>query len=247
MSINHEDILKLLDALKTEHKGADFSMKGFEMMAEELEGINGKYLYELYRGTSKHPHEEKLNTIAKAIRYSSFREFVESQKLGEDPVLKSIEGEYYCYIRMHLEEGKVLRSPVRIFPNKGRMSYFLKGGRLEYTGEVTIANGCLFVLMRSNDGTKSFYHVYRIGSMESPEVLQGIFSGISSDSNPIGGRAVLVRKNESFDSLTKTKMDLQSLSESILDVEKRIAGYFRNKSENNITIKAPYTFGPEDL
>ena len=101
--------------------------------------------------------------------------------------------------------------------------------------------------MTSADGTKSFYHVYRIGKMPSPAVLQGIFCGVSTDLNPIGGRAVLIRKKETFESLTKKKTNLQALLKSKHSIERRIAKYFKNRHENTITIKKPYTFGPDDL
>jgi hypothetical protein len=222
-------------------------------MSDDLEkmgarGVNPKYLkYDLYAGKNNNPREAKLDQIALAIGKTSYRSFVEILEAEQDPVLQSMAGEYYCYVRMNLTAGKVLRSPVKISTAKGQLSYLLKGGRLNYSGDLKKVEGCLFVLMRSGDGTKSFYHIYRIGTMPKPKVLQGIFSGVSTDFNPIGGRALLFRTRESFESLRAKKIDLQTLKKSKRPEERRIAEYFANKQENNITIKRPYTFSAEDL
>ena len=76
--------------------------------------------------------------------WGNFKTFVERSNLI-DPVLESLAGDYYCYIRMQLEEGKVLRSPVKILTNGGGMSYHLQGGRLDYSWRYK-KSGRLFIL-----------------------------------------------------------------------------------------------------
>jgi hypothetical protein len=246
-------VLELIDEI-VKKMGSDYSLKSFENVAEQLterlkKQVNAKYLwYTLYKGTSRSKiREANLNLFAKFLEYPNFRAFVDRKNDTLDPILNSVQGEYYCYVRMNREQTQILRSPVRISVTNGDVSYLLKGERLEYKGTVLKTEGCLFVLMRSTDGNKSFYHVYRIGNMTRPGVLQGIFSGVSTNFTPIGGRAVLIRTDQPFESLRTGKLDIKTLHDSELLVERRMAEYFENKSENNITIKTPSSFDTNDL
>ncbi|MEI9919060.1 MAG: hypothetical protein WDO14_09705 [Bacteroidota bacterium] len=242
---------QLVEKLK-DKVGTDMTSKGFKEMALALSDATKEKFdagtlkkYTQYDEKDSEPRESKLNLIAKFIGYKNFRTFCESSEI--DPILESILGEYYCYVRMSKEKEKLLRSPVKIWMEQGRVLYHLKGKRLNYEGEVINHDGCLFILMKSAKGRKSFYHIYRIGSMEAPQVLQGIFSGVSSDFEPIGGRAVLWRSNESFESLTPQKIEIKSMRQSRRKDDQLLAGYFKEKSLNNLSIKDPYTFGPDDL
>lgn len=229
----------------------DFSWKGFKEMAVAITEatkmkFDAAYLkYTLYEGKTKSkPNKTKLDVIARYVGHKNYRSFCES--INADPILRSMVGHYYCYVRMNKERGKILRSPVEISAKEGQLHYHLKGGRLTYTGEITKREGCLFVLMKSAEG-KSFYHVYRIGARPSPEVLQGIFSGVSTDFEPIGGRAILWRSQKPFDSLKTGKLDIAAMQKSRQKNDQLLAAYFQRKDSNNLSINSVYTFGPEDL
>lgn len=239
--------IKTLIETLAEKTGTDLSWKGFEKMAEAIsDKFDAKYLkYTLYEGKSvSKPRTANLDIIAKAAGYKNYRTFCDGLK--SDPILGSMIGEYYSYVRMNKEKGKILRSPVVISMKDGQVHYFQKGGRLNYSGEIVKREGCLFILMRSEEG-KSFYHVYRIGKRSAPEVLQGIFSGVTTDFEPIGGRAVLWRSTEPFNSLKIGKLDIADMQKSKQKDQKLLAAYFQRKETNNLSIKSAYTFGPEDL
>jgi hypothetical protein len=241
----------LLMKLSKKTKVESFDLKGFRLMAEKFTEDTGRPLdrgylkYKMYDGGTT-TRDSKLDEISKYVGYQNFHSFCDAIDLEMDSVLQSVVGDYYCYVRMNKEKGKILRSPVQIVLKDGQIHYHQKGGRLTYTGEITRREGCLFVLMRSDEG-KSFYHVYRVGARPSPEVLQGIFSGVSTDFEPIGGRTILWRSDKPFDALKTGKLDIVEMQKSKLKEQQLLAAYFQRKESNNISIKSSYTFGPEDL
>jgi hypothetical protein len=239
----------LIEKVKEKTGAKDYSMKGFEDMSLALDEagykFDAKYLrYNLYKG-GKSIRLSKLDSLAEYLGYKNYNSFVDS--LSIDPILQSMEGHYYCYVRMNQAKGEVLRSPVKISIKNGQVLYHQKGGRLEYQGEMKKHGGCLFVLMRSIDGTKSFYHIYKIGMRPAPIVLQGIFSGVSSAFEPIGGRAILWRSDKSFDSLKTGKLEIRTMQKSKQKAEQQLAAYFQYRESNNLSIKSAYTFGSGDL
>ncbi len=169
-------------------------------------------------------------------------------KLGRqpDPVLESLHGCYYCYVRASHHEGQLLRSPVIISSNKGKTWLRLQGKNWVFEGEVKLREGCLFILMESSEG-KSFYHVYRIGTRRSPEVLQGIFAGVSTAFDPIGGRTVLVRQDGPAESLTNLKIPISKLQASADPSEQLLGKYFQDFSKNNLSPNKSVGFSWEDL
>jgi hypothetical protein len=243
---------ELIIKLKEKTGAPDFTMKGFKFMASVLSeatkrNFDHRYLkYNLYEGKSNsRPREGLIDIISIYLGYKSYRDFVDKLKTESDPVLRSMVGEYYCYVRMNMQKGRVLRSPVKIFMNDGHISYHLKGGRLNYEGKLKKHGECLFVLMEA--GNKSFYHVYRVGAMPSPRILQGIFSGVSTDFKPIGGRAILMKTNEPFESLKTARIDLDILKKSKRKDERALSIYFKSREENNLSLNSIITTDPEDL
>ncbi len=246
-----EKMLQRLSAetgLALDHAGlAGISGKVFE-------NGNERYLYHnIYQKMNKAKPEDtiglqenRLNEIAKFLGYPSFRELKSHLENPEDPVLRAMHGNYYCYVRASHEEGYILRSPVNIAAVNGKTWLRLKGMIYSFEGEVALTQGCLFVLMQSIEG-KSFYHVYRIGTRKSPDVLQGVFAGVSTAFDPIAGRTVLVRQNDSFDSLVNLKIAIAELDKSESRTDRILAEYFREYSKNNISTKKSAGFSWEDL
>src|SRR4051794_5700327 len=112
---------ELIIRLKEKTKAPDFSMRGFKHMSEILleetkENFDPRFLkYNLYEGKSKsEPREARLDLIAIYLGHKSYRDFRTSLSEDVDPVLMSIVGVYYSYVRMNQGKGKILRSPVQI-------------------------------------------------------------------------------------------------------------------------------------
>lgn len=229
----------------------DFS--GLRMMSEELELQNSDYLYKKVHVRIKdHPHDElvklgdhNLNVIAKYLRFKSFYE-LERALLNITPQLKSIAGSFYSYVRANLSEATLYRSPVRIFDKDGKMWFELKGPKIQYKGELKAQKGCAFVLMTSREG-KFFHHIYKIGARLDPDVLQGVFSGVSTAFDPIGGRTVLVRQKEEWPKLKNAMIPVASLKRSKDNTDKALITYFKDSKNNNLALNRSATFSADDL
>lgn len=103
----------------------------------------------------------------------------------------------------------------------------------------------MFILMKSESG-KQLHHVYKIGIREKPQVLQGIFSGVSTTFEPIGGRVVLVAAREPFVKLEGKELTPMELKKSG-DLGTRLARYFESYDGNNLRINPVVSFGENDL
>jgi hypothetical protein len=246
---------KLLYAL---HKktGLELSIKNLQTISEEIKGIGSDYLYwkiqYKIKGRKKNDviglRTTQLDHIARYLAYEDFQNFVAVHEVDDDPQLRSLIGSYYSYVRRNSEEeGYILRSPVKIEQRAdGKVEFQLKGPSYTFKGELYSKHGCVFVLMKADEG-KVFHHVYKIGERQSPVVLQGVFSGVSTAFDPIGGRTVLVRTDEPYASLKNASLSVNTLRKSKLAVEKRLAIYFKDYANNNVAPKRSSTFGIGDL
>jgi hypothetical protein len=218
--------------------------------------VSHKYLYDnLYKGienAEKNGVEHlkllpnKVDEIAKFLRYESFNAFVQAQENPIHPILISLNGNYYSYVRKNSVAGAVLQSPVKIGVDNNKAIFQLKGAKWDYTGDLRYDDGCLSCLMISAIG-KFFHHVYKIGKSESPQVLIGVFSGISSANDPIGGRCVLVRQELEYGNLFNAKMDIDELLTSDSNAHRKLGRYFSKYEDNNLAIPKPSGFDLDDL
>ena len=250
------DIQALLQHLSKE-TGESLDHYGLGVISEKMnERVSHKYLYDnLFKAVerSKEPTDElnlspnKIDEIARFLGYENFQDFVESRKETVDPVLEFLTGAYYSYVRKNSIETSLLRSPVLIYRDRNTINFLLKGPRWRYKGELSYLDGCLFCLMKSDAIGKSFYHVYKIGKAKSPEVLMGIFAGISSSNDPIGGRCVLVKRKEKFEELENRSLSIDELNASNSNEENKLANFFFSFEDNNLRINNPYGFDFDDL
>jgi hypothetical protein len=255
--IAHLDRLMEMLAEKTKQP---LTQKGYERMSDALGGehvIRKAYLYDnISQGKKKARaggEEEidlqisKLDLIAKYIGYSSYRQFTEHMDKPLDPVLLSCVGNYYSYVRKNDGQGVVLQSPVQINEGDGKIWFELKGPSWMYRGEVRLVHGCLFILMES-EGGKIIHHIYKIGVRKKPHVLQGIFSGVSTTFDPIGGRAVLMRSEDKFNGMINDALTIEALKASDDGVLRSVGNYFSERVGNNIEINSiGMSFEPGDL
>jgi hypothetical protein len=258
MDISIEHIERLLETLSRK-TGQSRDHHGFGIMSDMIDRpeISRRYLYDnLSRGVSDATSRKKgtinlqihkLDIIAQFLGFENFKRFVSGVEQPLSPVLKSMVGRYYSYVRRNAKNGVIYRSPVKISEADERIMYTLRGPLWDYTGEISLSNGCLFVLLESQS-EKSFYHVYKIGKREQPIVLQGIFSGVSTAFDPIGGRVVLIRDEAiAFDKMTNHEFSLDSLRKSEVAFEQKLFTYFSNYGDNNLRIKNVVSYELDDL
>lgn len=251
-SIHHlEELIERL----AQHTQQPKTHKGFKEMAA-IVGVTEGYLYKnIFRGKelakkkkqkTLRLHESNLDTIARHLGFRSFAAFTEAADNPLDPVTASLEGRYYCYVRRNARQTVVMRSPVRITRSNSVMQWELTGPLQHYKGILRLQHGCVFVLMES-DGGKIIHHVYKIGTREKPEVMQGIFSGVSTGFDPIGGRVVLVRIDDAWENLTRGELSVENLKQSTLPWEQTMVDYFEKYGENNLLCRKSATFTYADL
>jgi len=255
MEVKVQHIDRLLELLG-EKTGQPLDHRGFAEMAGQIKGIGEKYLYEnLYRKNENAKKKgeamitmqsTKGDLLAQFLGSKSFRLFVEKLEKRIDPVLLSCVGSYCSYVRRNSEIGVIFCSPVQIFERDGKMWYELRGPTWSFVGELELKNGCLFVLMKATGG-KEMHHVYRIGTRERPKVLQGVFSGVSTAFDPIGGRTVLVKMDGKFSELKNEELDIKNLKKSKSLIYRRLAEYFMKYEDNNLSTKKIVNYNVEDL
>lgn len=246
--------LRRLLFLLSEKTNEPLDRAGLRNMASEVGGIGEDYLYKKIYYEIKDLDEDlglslrdaQLNSIARFLGYKNMVTLVAGLEAPADDQLKSLAGSYYMYVRQNSNKGLVFQSPVEILESEDKFLLRLKGPSWTYEGEVKIRHGCLFVLLVSPE-YKSFYHIYKIGTRRSPPIIQGIFSGVSTAFDPIGGRAVLLKVNEPFASLKNKAFNIDELSGSPDSGQKNLAIYFKEYSRNNLSINKVVSFGPEDL
>jgi hypothetical protein len=256
--IKHIEILLEQLARKTKQS---LDQRGFENMGEVISDkmktpISERYLYETLflkaRDEKKKGHESmtlqahKVNKLAEFLGYEAYEDFVGELENPLPVILQKCIGVYGAYIRRNTDKGVVLFSPVEITEKERKTKWVLKGPIRDYKGEVEFKNNCLFVLMKGESG-KQFHHVYQIGQRERPDVLQGIFSGVSTAFEPIGGRVVLIRADQKFDDLKVFSSSIADLKKSKSLQDRRLAEYFSDYSDNNLALRKSMTFSLDDL
>ena len=245
--------LRELYKLLSERTDEPIDFKGLESISNKIGGsISQKYLYEKLREVNVDKKEEvsinnaKLDVLLGYLGFDSYKDFRYHQANPILEELKSCEGNWINYVRQNSAKGYVLASPVKISQERQRMVYLLKGPDYNYQGNVNLRNGCLFCSF-SNENGKQFHHVYKIGSRRSPDVLQGVFSGISTSNEPIAGRTILVRNVHDFEKITNCKYTITELMASENDTSQAIGTYFNKYSDNNLALNRVITYGLEDL
>lgn len=255
--VNIEYIDLLLEKLSRK-SGHSRDRYGFGKMSEEIGSsvITQKYLYENLDGRLQKLKREgkkqvsltpnRLDELAQYLGLQGFGEFVKRLENPIDPVLASCVGSYYSYVRRSAKEGVVYQSPVVIREENNEIQLTLKGPAMTYGGKLMLRHGCLFCLMESKEG-KAFHHIYKIGQRHQPHVLLGVFSGVSTAYHPIGGRVVLIRKDEKFEHLHNEELPIQALRASSNAIHQKLAHYFESFEKNNIKVNTPITFGLDEL
>lgn len=253
------DHLDRIVEMLSEKTGQPLDLIGFGVMSERIgaEKISKKYLYEtLHLNKEKarkkklkklNLHITKLDTIAKFLGFDNIRDLIEEIEQPVNNILLECVGNYYNYVRRNTKDTVIFRSPVSIYRDKTKIYFRLRGPASTYTGQLHYREGCLSVVMQADNG-KMIHHVYRVGKAIKPKVIQGIFSGVSTTFDPIGGRTVLVRVDEKPEALKNRALTARDLKTSTIKHEKKLLPYFSRHETNNLSISSVgKTFTTDDL
>lgn len=253
MKVSVSTLKQLLEELSRQ-TGNSVDYAGLKNISEMIGELGSDYLYKkIYQviklGEDHDLHGVRdfhLNKMLKFLGYSSIAAFEDSRRNPLNDQMLTLQGNYYSYVRANYKSGVVLRSPVRIYRQESHLVFELKGKDLCYQGELVLKNGCIFVLMTSPEG-KTFHHVYKVGTRKRPKVLQGVFSGVSTAFDPIGGRTVLIRQEKDFGQLTNRKATADEMISSPETEETRVGLYFREYYNNNLSPFKSSDFDYDDL
>ncbi|MEX2233551.1 MAG: hypothetical protein WD824_15415 [Cyclobacteriaceae bacterium] len=251
IKVRHLERLLFLLSEKTKEP---LDRAGLRNMASEIGGISEDYLYKkifyeiraLDKDDDLSLRDAQLNSVARFLGYKNILGLISALQAPVDEQLQSLVGNYYIFVRQNYTRGLILQSPVEIRETDGDFIMRLKGPAWIYEGSLKIKHGCLFALLASAEN-KSFYHIYKIGTRRDPKVVQGIFSGVSTAFDPIGGRAVLLKVNEPSSTLQNKAYTVEELHQSPLPGNKTLAAYFKEYPKNNLSINKVVSFGIEDL
>jgi hypothetical protein len=252
MDVQVKYLQHLVDALVRKHKVIK-DRKGMEEICENV-GVSEGYLYKkianpiakLQQNDSISLRTSVINRLLADLEFASMPDFIQHVDVPITRQAKSIVGSYYCYVRRNTKDGVLLRSPVEITENNRELIFLLVGERQNFRGEVKLVNGVVSILMRSGEG-KFFHHVYKIGNVEKPRLLQGVFSGVTSAFDPIGGRVVLERREEKFATLRVGALDIAEMKGARVKGYNQLASYFSKYSDNNLKIGNSTSFSLDDL
>lgn len=187
-----------------------------------------------------------LDAIAQALEYRSYSDFIRMEGPEINPVLANCAGTWYSYVRCNSGQPYILRSAVIIYQEKKAMYMKLQGGLRLFQGQLKHDGNCIYCLLESKQ-EKKLHMVLRTGLSSRPDVLQGVFSGLSSGGDPIAGREVLIRQNEEYGKLSHTRVAISEFLLSEKEEENVIAKYYQYPEKNILKGGLSSTFDLGDL
>lgn len=262
MQFNTPDIRRLLEEVTQKAgTGLDYSsLKSTrDVMIETLGNVSFRsdYLYkdilskleeaEAQRKVSIGLNKKYVDELVQFLSYASYRQFINIRDQLQYPMLESCTGSWYSYVRCNSGNPEIYVSPVKIFAEGKEIRMLLRGPVRSYEGVVRHEGGCLYALLESGMG-KNLHLVFRLGlPQQRPEVLQGVFSGISSAGNPISGREILARQEKDFEQLTHKLYTIEELCKSKNEKAKLIGNYFAKKEKAILSAGNSSVFSWSDI
>jgi len=226
--------------------------------AQQAVSITQKYLYELLKGKIVQAQQagkdtlglsqDHLHAIALYLGFESYFDFVAQISQPAVPaLLHDLCGQWYSYVRCNSGSPFILRSPVYIEVQAGQVMMHLQGKLRRFSGTVQLNGMHIYATLLPDEADKQLHLIFKTGLGGQHELLQGVFSGISSGGDPIAGREVLVRMPESATELSNARLPLEQFAQSKKPNEQKLALYFATYAGNNVKVQGISTFGWDDL
>lgn len=259
MTYNAPDILKLLNAI-AEETNHTLAHADIEQIYDDIKdrdpvllSMSADYIYrKLYlhvrdaipkRNTTIRLNKSYIEALARALGYKTYQDFLNEKHPDRKEALVKCIGNWYSYVRCNSGKPDVLVAPVRIYPEGKKICVELKGSERLFSGIAKLNESCLYCFLES-DRSKNLHIVLKVGVSINPEVLQGVFSGISSAGDPIAGREVFIRQEQKFDLMKPRKF---RIADAESKEEKAVAAYFNKKEKNILKGGIASSFILEDL
>jgi hypothetical protein len=191
-------------------------------------------------------NEFNIEYLLGILEYDNLEDFEQRYGKPSHHSLSDCTGTWYSYVRCNSGNPDVLRSPVSISETGKDIQITLKGPLRKFNGKLTWEAGCIYSLLESNSG-KKLQLIFRASGINKPNVLQGVFAGVSAGGEPIAGRELLVRQDVSFDELTNEKVSIDYLMSSSDQLLQRIGNYFSDKHTTILKAGSSFNFEITDL
>jgi hypothetical protein len=235
-----------------EHTGFSLDTSGFTRMSDAIgeELVSKRYLGDVYRmllrsrdqnKTEFRTHRDKLDHIARFLKYRNFQRFEDEIARPLSPALASCTGNWWSIVRANAGPY-LLKAPVRISRDEKGTGLIaeMKASSGIFTGSVMLRAGNLFIELDSGH-SKKLYIILKIGVSQHPSLLQGIFAGMSTAGDPIAGREILLRETDlAWDSMKWAKRPIDPSGDPI-------HRYFDGHEKNCIRIGSVSAFDLTDL
>lgn len=163
--------------------------------------------------------------------------------LGEQGLI----GTYYSYVKCNSGREDILVSPVQIYFDQNSLMMKLRGRQREYLGMVEISSGCMFAMISSSGGRK-IHLIGKVGYNQRPDLIQCVYSAVSSAGDPIAGKELLIRvSNASLEDGQNERISIESMLNSSKADQKAIGAYFLKDNYQVCKIKDISTFTLDDI
>jgi len=176
-------------------------------------------------------NQNNIEHVVKFLGFSNYDQFKKMRSAPAHPILKECVGNWYSYVRCNSGEEYVLISPVKISEEGQEIHIELKGKERNFIGKLKFEGSCVYCLLESKQD-KNLHLVFNVGHSKKPNVLQGVFSGMSTAGDPIAGREVLVRRKEKIFELKNFRRSIPEMLKSKLEEDKIIGMYFKEPAQN---------------
>jgi hypothetical protein len=261
MKCKATEIMRLLEALAKE-TGTTLTRDSFVEMYEVMKLKNEKlpfnswdYLYRKLFLQAKNASKNSMISVSstniaaivKFLKYSDYEQFSRDEHPERNPVLQNCLGKWLSCVRCNSGSSHVLISPVIITAKGKEIRMELNGPVRLFEGIARLNGSCLFCMLQSGN-EKNLHLVFKVGLSNEPEILKGVFSGLSSGGDPIAGREILIRHSEENSLPFKNqRIKIKALIDSEDENQRLIGKYFNDRSKNILSGGKASTFGWEDL
>lgn len=225
----------------------------------EYKLIGERYIYDtLYLSVEKakkdqrstiHADQSCLDSICFFLGFQNLETYRQMENPFLPPGVFSIVGNWYSIVRCNSGLPDLLLSPVKIrIVENNTAALELKGPHRTYQGKIKWIGGSISSHLVSRDQAKTLHLAFNIGVAKKPQLLLGVFSGVSSGGKPIAGREILLRIEEDYEKMKNKKLRMSSIpADSSFTIPDPILKYFADFKSCYFKVTDASTFDLNDL